>query len=392
MLAGACFGVRGMRRGDGGRQGLARRRGRGKLFRVELRFEVGKHVVGGGADAAGAGKGDEVPGVGGLVVGVVTRDEVGTHVGREEDGGMGHAQRACDLLVEELWVGDAGAIGECLAKQADAEIAVEKRRVGGKCNAVLGDEGVEMGSVVVGVGVGRIGGRKVVGHARQAGVLDAEVEERDLGAGGGFGDSAGREKLAHRLVKADFVLLDHLREDRGGEGLGDGSDFEDGVVAGGAVGEDFALAVLEDADGDAGVGAGCERSGGEGGGEILVEDGLKLLQRNGRKGGIGLCRRGGSDGGGLAFQLEREWTGALAPVAVEGVGGERSGEAAADDGNVDGDGVDGGGEGAGNVGRALVEGIEGASPGAGGVLMEAELDAEVGASGMQGAEPCAVEG
>ena len=53
-----------------------------------------------------------------------------------------------------------------------------------------------------------------------------------------LGDGVGWEKLADGFVETDFLLLDHLREDERGEGLGDGADFEDGVGLGGAVGED----------------------------------------------------------------------------------------------------------------------------------------------------------
>ena len=40
--------------------------GRGETVGMELRFEIGEHVGGGGADGAGAGECVEVPGVGGL--------------------------------------------------------------------------------------------------------------------------------------------------------------------------------------------------------------------------------------------------------------------------------------------------------------------------------------
>ena len=55
--------------------------GSGELVGMELGFEVGEHVGCCGADAAGSGEGIEIPGVGGIVCGVVAFDEAGSHGG-----------------------------------------------------------------------------------------------------------------------------------------------------------------------------------------------------------------------------------------------------------------------------------------------------------------------
>jgi hypothetical protein len=62
-----------------------------------------------------------------------------------------------------------------------------------------------------------------------------------------------------------------------------------------------------------------------------------------------------------------------------------------DDGDVKDDGIDGGGDGAGDVHGLLVERVEGAGPLAGGVGVEVKLKAKVGAAGVEGAEPEAVQ-
>ena len=80
------------------------------------------------------------------------------------------------------------------------------------------------------------------------------------------------------------------------------------------------------------------------------------------------------------------------PCAVERVGGEAAVEFAADGGDVDGDGVSRGGDGAGDAHATLVDRVDGAGPLAGGVLMEVELDAQLGSAGAESAEPYAVEG
>ena len=287
--AGGDFGVEDVGLLDGGGEGFAvgcGERGRWKVIGMELRVEVSEHVGGGGADSAGTGERVEIPGVGGLELRVVALDEAGLQRGREGDSGVGHVERAGDLLVEEFGVGDAGAVGERLTEKADAEVAVFEFGVGREGDAVFGDLGVEELGAVVGVGVLGIGGREVAGHAWEAGVLIAEIEQGDLGAVG-FGDGVGWEKIADGFVETNFLLLDHLREDERGEGLGDGADFEDGVGLGGAVGEDAADAVLKDADGDAGVGGGSECAVVECGGEVAIEDGLEVVGGDGRDGGSG---------------------------------------------------------------------------------------------------------
>ncbi len=294
--------------------------------------------------------------------------------------------------MKQFGVGNAGAVGERLTEKADAEVAVFEFGVGRKGDAVVGDFGVEKLGAVVGVGVIGVGGREVAGHARKTGVLIAEVEESDLGAVG-LGDGVGWEQVADGSVEADFLLLDHLREDECGEGLGDGADFEDGVRLGGAVGEDVADAVLDDTDGDAGVRRGSECAVLEGGGKVAVEDGLEVVGGDGREGWVtwrsrrhGRCERRC-----LAGEGERKVT-ALMPGAVERVGGEAAVEVALDGGDVDGDGVDRGGDGAGDAHRALIERVGSAGPLVGGFLMEVELDAKGVTAGGQRAEPDAVEG
>ena len=90
------------------------------------------------------------------------------------------------------------------------------------------------------------------------------------------GDRSGRQQRPHGLVQPHLLLLDHLRQEEPRERLGDGADLEESVGLRGAVGEDAAHAVLDDADRHAGVGGGSEvPAARERRGQVPVEDVLQ---------------------------------------------------------------------------------------------------------------------
>src|SRR5208283_278466 len=100
---------------------------------------------------------------------------------------------------------------------------------------------------VVGVGILQILGIEVGSFPTKAGAAGGQIEQSDLRAVG-LGDGSGWQELAYRLVKLGLALGNHLGQHESGEGLGDGSDFEDGVGSGGAISEDAADAVVDNAD------------------------------------------------------------------------------------------------------------------------------------------------
>ena len=187
------------------------------------------------------------------------------------------------------------------------------------------------------------------------------------------------------------MLLDHLGEDERGEGLGDGTDFEDGVRLGGAIAEDAAFAVLNDPDGDAGVGGGGECAFVENGAEVSVQDALDGVQGGRPERVVGWNGGRGLEDLHLACQGERK-IGTLGEGAVEGVSSEAGGETGVDNGNVYDNGIDRGGDDASDAGGVLVKRVEGAGPFAGRSAVEVELEAQGRAARLESSQPDAVKG
>jgi hypothetical protein len=257
-------------------------------FGVEVGGEIGEHVPGGGADGTGACEGVEVPGVDGEVLFVVALEEALLLTGREVDGGIGKAEGGGNLVVEMLGVGLPRPVGEGLAEEAEAEIAVAVIGIGRFGDTVGFEIGVELGRVIIGVGVGTVNWPEVGGHAGEARAVGGEIEEGDFGALR-FGDGAAGEELADGFVVTGFAFGDHTGEQEAGEGFGDRPDFEERVRSGDAVGHDLAFGVAPYADGDAGVWR--ER------GHVLVHDGGDVADGDGGgRGGEGEVEDGGGAG------------------------------------------------------------------------------------------------
>jgi len=135
--------------------------------------------VHGAAERAGAGERVQVP-VGDRGAGrVVPRREARAQRGRERDRGLAHVERAEDAVGDEPLVGHARLGGERVAEEADADVGVLVPGARVARELVVGEEGEQARAVVVGVRVGGVRGREVVGEARQAGVLSGEVGEGD---------------------------------------------------------------------------------------------------------------------------------------------------------------------------------------------------------------------
>ncbi len=104
-------------------------------------------------------------------------------------------------------------------------------------------------------------------------MLSGEVKQRDFRAIG-LGDCSSRKKCPDGIVEGDFFLLDHLGEDKSGEGFCYGADFKHGIGLSSAVGKDFGLAMIIDADCNSAAGGFCEIAVIECGGEFLIQRGL----------------------------------------------------------------------------------------------------------------------
>src|SRR5262249_6343193 len=145
-----------------------------------------------------------------------------------------------------------GAVRQRLSEQSQAEVAIEEGWMRRPADAALRDVRVEAAWVVVGIRVANIRGFEVVGQPRQARMLGREIQQRNLIALG-FGRDSRRQQFAYWFVQPDHALRGHPREKQTGEGLGDGSYFEDGVRVRGSIREDAAHAMVDYADGDAAV-------------------------------------------------------------------------------------------------------------------------------------------
>ncbi len=202
----------------------------------------------------------------------------------EIDACVIHAEGREDATAEERFVANGGSANEGAGEEGDAEVGVFVEFAGVAGELVGGEErhglrvgiaGVGEGGIFVGAGWGEV--ERQVG---EAGGMSGEVEQGDLFAavrrdiGQVHGDGVG---------EGDFAVGDHGLEDEGGEGAGEGAEFEDGVGFGGSGGDGaFAL--------------GVEDGGDEGDGlflfEALVEDGLDLVAGGGRGDELGGEERG----------------------------------------------------------------------------------------------------
>lgn len=152
--------------------------------------------------------------------------------------------------------------GEDVAEEGDAGVGVFVFRTGSAGEGVGVEEVVEVTDLVVGelVGVISDGGDEIGGGVGEAGGVGGELEEGDVFSPVTGHVDAGGEEVGGFIGEGDVTGLDHLSEEGGGEGFGDGGDLVEGgfvggagvVVRVGAVGEGGGAIGIDHGDDDAG--------------------------------------------------------------------------------------------------------------------------------------------
>ena len=163
------------------------------------------------------------------------------------------------------------------------------------------EELVELRERVVGVGVVGVGRCEVRRVPRQPRGVGREILERDLAPVPARHRCAGGKEGHDGIVEVDRVVLDHEREQRRGEGLGDRPDLEHGVAV-----EPSSVARIAGA-GDTGGAVRAHDAGDDAGAapalHAVVDDALELAdrgRRSARAGGVharGAQRRDGDGDG-----------------------------------------------------------------------------------------------
>jgi len=261
---------------------------RGRGTAVKDHAGVREHVGGGGGVAAVGGEVfepgllDEVAGVGPAAV---TRGERGAK--GVVDGGVGgtHAE-----WIEDAAAGDGGVtvvidVLEDVAEDLEAEVGIPVMLAGcvGRLEVADGEggegDGGEVGAIVL-----------------EAGGVSEEVVDGD-GAVFGFDCEPGQVFGEGGLrIEAAFVV--ELHEADGGEGLGDGSDVEEGVGSDAGFGFEVGESIGADFEGVSAVGDADDHSGLCGGSCGGAVDGFECAGESGVGGGlrVGGCEREEDEG------------------------------------------------------------------------------------------------
>lgn len=154
--------------------------------------------------------------------------------------------------------------------------------------------------------------------------MGGQVEEGDLPAAVARDAHGIREQFPHRLFQPHLAACHHIGQEGGGEGLGNGADFEERAPIerepahpGAAVGDDARAALVEQSHHDPRVAAGVDALANEAedhavGGE-LAGGGEEWGQGQGQEqrwneGGGGAGGRGGAGGQGIQFAERRGMT------------------------------------------------------------------------------------
>ena len=136
------------------------------MLGVELCREPGEHVGCRGVQGAGTGKVGKGPGRNNVALRIVALNEALLQCWGQINEGFAEVEWPGHLVGEQTRVWFSGAHGERLPEQLYAGVAVGVRRCGIPGDAMMAQEAVELGNVVVGMGVRGVADDEVVGGER----------------------------------------------------------------------------------------------------------------------------------------------------------------------------------------------------------------------------------
>lgn len=181
--------------------------------------------------------------------------------------------------------GLAARLASACPRSPTPKLLYENPTLAGLSTPRFRNERVEVGCKIVRVGIVWIGGMNVVGHPRQARVMCNQIEQCDLPALW-FRHRARGQQLTYRRIKLDFPVLNHLRQDQTGEGLGNGADLECRVRSCRTVCEHAAHTVAHHADSHSRRRLRRERAASPYLLQIAIQNGLHTFGVHRRKHGI----------------------------------------------------------------------------------------------------------